>query len=286
MGLESDIHLRAACLKLLFTALRQQKVGVIMSDSSQADSITVTREGEVAVLTLRRPSSLDSAGKAQLTDTVARLNKTEPPRALILTASHPQSFLVNVAELADMSPMEARAFSAAGHRFAKILEDAPYPTIAAVEGPALGGGCELTLACDLIIAGEGASFGQIEALGGVMPGFGGTWRLARRVGYQRALEMMFTAAIVDASTALRYGLVLAVTPRGEALNQAKELASRIMKTSAASVNAIKRTARLAWNLPPAATDALEEANFPALFGQEESARMHAYLKQQSSAIGD
>ena len=252
-----------------------------MEISSPTDSLKIVREGDVAILTLQKPFSLDSAGKAALTDAVARLNSTQTPRVLILSANHPHAFLVNVAELADMSTIEAQAFSAAGHRLAQTLEGAPYPTIAAVEGPTLGGGCELALACDLTIAGEGASFGQIEALGGVMPGFGGTWRLARRVGYQRALEMMFTAAIIDASTALGYGLVLAVTPKGQAINQAKTLASRITKTRSASISAIKRTARLGWNLPPEAIDALEEASFPALFGQEQSARMHTYLKHQA-----
>jgi enoyl-CoA hydratase/carnithine racemase len=163
---------------------------------------------------LQRAFSLDSAGKAELTEVISDLNTTQPPRVLILTDTHSQAFLVDVAELADMSATEARAFSSAGHRLAQALEDVPCPTIAAVEGLALGGGCELALACDLTIAGEGARFGQIEALGGVMPGFGGTWRLARRVGYQQALEMMFTAAVVDASTALGYGLVVAVTQKG------------------------------------------------------------------------
>jgi enoyl-CoA hydratase len=254
-----------------------------VSVDSKTGSLMVTLEGEVAILTLRRPFSLDSAGKAALSDTVLQLSTGQAPRALILSASHPQALLVNVAELADMSATEARAFSSAGHRLAQILEDAPYPIIAAVEGPALGGGCELALACDLTIAGEGASFGQIEALGGVMPGFGGTWRLSRRVGYQRALEMMFTAAVVDATTALRYGFVLAVTSKGEALDQARMLADRITKTSSASVSAIKRNARVGWNLPIAAMDALEEATFPGLFGPEQSARMHAYLKQQAEA---
>lgn len=252
-----------------------------MAIESPTEFIEVTRDSEVTVLTLRKPFSLDSSGKDELTGVISDLNTTRPPRALILSASHPQAFLVDVAELADMTATEASAFSSAGHRLAQTLEDAPYPTIAAVEGPALGGGCELVLACDLAIAGEGASFGQIEALGGVMPGFGGTWRLARRVGYQRALEMMFTAAIVDASTALGYGLVLAVAPKGETLSQARALAGRIAKTSSASVNAIKRTARQGWNLPPAAADALEAANFPALFGAEQSERMHSYLTQQA-----
>lgn len=244
-------------------------------------SMTVTREGEIAVLTLQRAFSLDSAGKSELTDFISDLTMSQPPRVLVLTDAHPEAFLVDAAELADMSATKARAFSLAGHRLVQALEDLPCPTIAAVEGLALGGGCELALACDLTIAGEGASFGQIEALGGVMPGFGGTWRLARRVGYQRALEMMFAADIIDASTALGYGLVMTVARKGEALNRARELAGRITKTSSASVSAIKRTARLGWNLHPAAADALEEANFPALFGPEQSARMHAYLKQHA-----
>jgi enoyl-CoA hydratase len=220
-------------------------------------------------------------GKAELTDAIVKLNSTDLPRTLILSASHPRALLVDVAELADMSAAEARGFSAAGHRLAQALEDAPYPTIAAVEGLALGGGCELILACDLAVAGEGASFGQIEALGGVMPAFGGTWRLARRVGYQRALEMMFTAAVIDASTALDYGLVLSVAPKGQALSQAKAIASCIAKVSSVSVSAIKRIARLGWNLSPAAIEALEEASFPALFGVEQSSSMHAYLERQS-----
>ena len=252
-----------------------------MSFDSNDESLTVERTGEIAILTLRRPFSLDSAGKTELTNAILRLNTTQIPRALVLSASHPQAFLVNVAELADMSTAEARDFSSAGHRLAETLEDAPYPTIAVVEGAALGGGCELVLACDLAIAGEGASFGQIEALGGVMPGFGGTWRLARRVGYQRALEMMFTAAIIDAPTALNYGLILAVAPTGKAHDRAIALTDHITKASAASVRAIKRTARLGWNLAPVAVNAIEEASFAGLFGQEQSARMHAYLRQQT-----
>jgi enoyl-CoA hydratase len=165
---------------------------------------------------------------------------------------------------------------------ANTLESLPFPVIAAVEGATLGGGCELLLACDLVIAGEQATFGQIEAMGGVMPGFGGTWRLARRVGFQRACEMMFTAAVIDAPTAKAYGLVLDVTAVDGALTAALELTKQIAKTSRASVSAIKRVAHAAWNLEPSQIDALEEATFAKLFGPEQSARMHAFLKQQSS----
>ncbi|MBO0719929.1 MAG: enoyl-CoA hydratase/isomerase family protein [Blastocatellia bacterium] len=248
------------------------------------DELDLTRDGEIAILTLRRPMSIDSAGKRALTDAVARLSMYDIPRTLIITSNHPQAFLVNLGELADMAPVEARAFSAAGHRMAQTLEEAPFPIIAVVEGAALGGGCELMLACDIAVAGELATFGQIEALGGVMPAFGGAWRLARRVGHQRALEMMFTAAVIDADTALAYGLILEVATAGSALLNAIALADRIAKTSAASLTAIKRVSRLGWNLPPAAIDALEEASFPALFGPEQSARMRAYLEQRTQLL--
>ena len=243
-------------------------------------TLTLTREGEVGILTLQRPFCLDSEGKAALTGALAELGACNWPRALIVNASEPRAFLVNVAELADMQVPDARKFSAAVHALALAIESAPFPVIAAVEGSALGGGCEVVLACDLAIGGEDARFGQIEALGGVMPGFGGTWRLARRVGYHRALEMLFTGAIVNAATALSYGLILEVAAKGKALQSAKALAGRVCQTSKASVSAIKGAARLNWNLSPTAADALEEALFPTLFGLEQSARMHAYLKQQ------
>jgi enoyl-CoA hydratase/carnithine racemase len=135
---------------------------------------------------------------------------------------------------------------------------------------------------EIAIAGGGATFGQIEALGGVMPGFDGTWRLARRVGFQRACEMMYTGSVVDAMTAKIYGLVLEVSRAGESFTAAKELAERIRTTCPSSVAAIKRVAHAAWNLEPAQADELEEAAFPKLFGPEQSARMHAFLKQQAS----
>ena len=133
--------------------------------------------------------------------------------------------------------------------------------IAAVEGAALGGGCEFVLACDIAIASDKATFGQIESLGGVMPGFGGTWRLARRVGFQRACEMMYTGSVVDAATAKAYGLVLNVCRAGEAFAASEDLAERILKTSPSSIAAIKRVAHAAWNLAPSRADELEEAAF-------------------------
>lgn len=240
----------------------------------------VTVEDDVAILKLDRATSVDVAGKHALTEAMNELNGREDLRALIVAGDHPLAFLVNVAELADMSANAARDFSASGHALAAALEALPFPVVAAIEGAALGGGCELVLACDLAFAGRGASFGQIEALGGVMPAFGGSWRLARRVGYMRALEMMFTAAVIDAETAKAYGLVLETVDRGGALDSARIFARRVSQTRAASVAAIKAAAIHGWNRDPADINRFEEERFSALFGPEQSQRMHAFLARQ------
>ena len=234
----------------------------------------------IALLTLDRPFCLDIAGKHELSEAMESLQGRNEVRALIVASGSQKAFLVNVAELADMRAEDAASFSAAGHALAAAIEALPFPVIAAVEGPALGGGCELVLSCDLAVAGEDATFGQIEGLGGVMPAFGGCWRLARRVGYQRSLGMMFTAAVIPAQTAKDYGLVLDTVPAGKAVDAAMALAKRVIPLRAASVAAMKSTALFGRSHAPAEIDALEERRFAALFGNEQSQRMHAFLKQQ------
>jgi enoyl-CoA hydratase len=242
------------------------------------DTFTLTGDVAVAVLTLSRPHCLDIAGKHALLDAVDSLSARTELRALIITAKNSQAWLVNVAELVEMSPADARAFSHAGHRLADALARLPVPVIAAVDAPALGGGCELVLACDVTIAGAMARFGQIEALGGVLPAFGGTWRLARRVGHQRAIRMLFTAEVVDAETAKAMGLVMDVVPSAELMDRAQALAAQITKTSSQSVAAIKRVVEAGTHSAPSLISALEEEAFASLFGTDDQrARMQAFL---------
>ena len=183
-------------------------------------------------------------------------------RALLLRATHTAAWLVDVEELAEMPASEAGAFSHHGHQSAMTIADLPFTVIAVVDAPPLGGGCELVLACDLAIAGDKAKFGKIEAQGGVMPAFGGSWRLEERIGYQRALAMMFTSEVVDAETAKQYGIVLQVHPSAGLLDAANAFAQRIAASSGLSVAAIKRVTRAGRGLPAAALNALEEEAFP------------------------
>ena len=245
------------------------------------DTLTVERDGELALLTLTRANALNVAGKHAIADALDELHDDVGVRALIVAAGHPGAFLVDVAELADFDHEQARAFSAAGHRVADALGALPFPTIAAVSGPALGGGCELVLACDLAYASDTAELGQIEVKGGVIPGFGGTWRLPRRVGPLRAAEMMFTAAVLPAAQAKEIGLVLDVVPADQLLDHCRAVAAAIATNSRQAVAAAKRVMAGAAGAFPDDARALEQDAFAALFGPEQHARMHAFLAQQA-----
>ena len=247
------------------------------------ETLLLTGDDTVAVLTLARAHCLDIAGKHALLDAVNSLSRRVNLRSLVITANDPRAWLVNVAELVDMGPADARAFSRRGHELADALARLPVPVIAAVDAPALGGGCELVLACDITLAGPLACFGQIEALGGVLPAFGGTWRLGRRVGYQRAMRMLFTAEVIDAEVAKAIGLVLDVAPSAELMDRAQALAVQIAKTSGQSVAAIKRVVEAGTHAAPSVISALEEEAFSSLFGTEDQqARMRAFLASQTA----
>jgi enoyl-CoA hydratase len=245
-------------------------------------TFTQEKDGAIAILTLSRAHCLDIEGKHALTEAIHDLVNDQALRAVVLTASHAQAWLVNVAELAEMSPHEAHAFSRAGHNLGDALAQLPVPVVAAIDQVALGGGCELALACDLILAGPSACFGQIEAMGGVLPAFGGTWRLAQRVGHQRALRMLYTAETVDAETAKSMGLVLDVVPSAELMDRARALTAQIAGASRQSVAAIKRVVNAGIHLAPSAIATLEEEAFAGLFGTDDQrTRMRNFLASQA-----
>lgn len=193
------------------------------------DNLSFEQDGAIGILTIDRPKSLNALDPATLAELAACLETVRADdgvRCLILTGAGERAFVAgaDISVMASMSPLEGKKFAALGLGVARGLEELPIPVIAAVNGFALGGGIELALACDLIVAAHTAKFGQPEINLGVIPGFGGTQRLARRIGLPLARELIYTGDMIDAETAQRYGLVNRVVPAAACLDEAKTLA--------------------------------------------------------------
>ena len=188
--------------------------------------ITYETEGFVGILTINRPKALNALNSQVLgeIDEVLDAVDLENTRALILTGAGDKSFVAgaDIAEMSTLTKAEGEAFGKKGNDVFRKLETFPIPTIAAVNGFALGGGCEISMSCDIRLCAENAVFGQPEVGLGITPGFGGTQRLARLVGAGKAKEMIYTAFNIKADEAYRIGLVNAVYPQAELLERSKE----------------------------------------------------------------
>lgn len=210
-----------------------------MPDAVQVE----TREG-VATVTLDRPEALNALNAsviASLKTAFTKLSEDPSLRAVILTGAG-KAFVAgaDIKEMADFTPAQAREFSAAGHALMTQIETFPRPVIAAVNGFALGGGCELALCCDVRIAGEKAKLGLPEVGLGVIPGFGGTQRLTRLVGRAAAKLLLFTGETIPAAKALSLGLVEEVVAPEALLPRCQEIAKAIASKGPAAVALAKR----------------------------------------------
>jgi len=170
---------------------------------------------------------------------------------VIITGAGEKAFVAgaDIKEMKDMSPLEARNFMHFGQGVFNDIENLPKPTIAAVNGFALGGGCELALSCDMIIASEKAKFGLPEVTLGIHPGFGGTQRLPRLIGSAKAKELIFTGKMIDANEALRIGLVNKVVPPENLMDVAKALAQKILKNGQLAIRLVKSAINAGLNVP-------------------------------------
>lgn len=216
--------------------------------------VTVERAGGVAVVTLNRPDKLNALNQELLEalhEAVVSLDRDAGIRAAVLTGAGDKAFAAgaDIAAMATMATAEAKRFSDLGHAVLAAMETAHYPIVAAVNGHALGGGCEVALACDFIYASDTARFAQPEVNLGVIPGFGGTQRLARRVGVGRALELCLTGDIIRADEALRIGLVNAVFPKEELLPKARAVAEKIAGKGPVAIAQCKRVVRRGADVP-------------------------------------
>jgi enoyl-CoA hydratase len=212
--------------------------------------VDLERRGPVAVLTLNRPEALNALSVEMLDDLDDLLDAIAEEaslRAVVLTGAGEKAFTAgaDIAHMKTASALEARDYAKRGHAITARLENFPKPVIAAVNGYALGGGCELALACDLRLAGERARFGLPEVNLGILPGWGGTQRLARATSPGFAKEIIFTARMVKPDEALQRGLVNAVHPDDELLDKAVELGETIATKPPWAIAAAKEVVNLA-----------------------------------------
>jgi enoyl-CoA hydratase len=208
------------------------------------NNLLVEVENGVAVVTINRPeklNALNSETLAELNECFSEIEKRDDVRVLILTGSGEKSFVAgaDIGEMAGATAIEARKMSLLAKAAFEKLENMRQVTIAAVNGFALGGGCEIAMACDIRVASENAKFAQPEVSLGIIPGFGGTQRLARLVGKGRAKELIFTTDRIDAQEAYRIGLANKVVPLAELLDKCKEMAKKIMTQSSYAVSLAK-----------------------------------------------
>lgn len=209
------------------------------------ENIILEKQENIAVLTINRPKALNAMNTKTLTEldeALSEIAKDSSIKALILTGGGDKAFVAgaDITEMKDKNAMEGREFAILGQRAFAKLQDMPIPTIAAINGFALGGGCELALACDIRIASSKAKIGQPEVTLGITPGFAGTQRLARTVGLAAAKELIFTGAQIGAEEALRIGLVNRVVEPDKLMEEAKALAAKITSNAPIPVKLAKQ----------------------------------------------
>jgi enoyl-CoA hydratase len=233
----------------------------------QLENILWRVEDGVGVATVNRPQALNARTLADLSALLDAVAGDRALRALVLTGAGEKAFVAgaDITQFTAMSPLEARRFGEDGQRTLARLEALSIPTIAAVNGFALGGGCELAMACDLVYASEKARFGQPEVNLGIIPGFGGTQRLARRVGVMRAKEMVLGGEMVDARKAKEIGLALEVLPPEELLPHCLKVARTIASRGPLATATAKRVIEAGADLELGTACALELEAFALLF---------------------
>jgi enoyl-CoA hydratase len=255
-------------------------------------AVQVAQDGAIATVTLDRSEVLNAFNTAQLRDvldTFKAIGENRSIRAVVLTGAGEKAFAAgaDIKEMIDLDRAGAYEFGKLGHAATRAVETLPQPVIAAVNGFAMGGGCEIALATDIRIASENAVFGQPEVGLGIPPGWGGTQRLVRAVGPGFAAEMILTGRRVKADEALRVGLVNAVVPFAELLPKARELAEMIAKSSPLAVRSAKRLMQLAFNGQISSGLSTEHEAFANAFESNQQVEgMRAFIEKRQPLFDD
>lgn len=249
-------------------------------------NVLLEKKGYIAVATINRPQALNALNSDVLTDLDELVNVVSADsdiRALVITGSGAKAFVAgaDIAEMSTLTPAEGEAFGKHGNDVFRRIETLPIPTIAAVNGFALGGGCELSMACDIRICADTAVFGQPEVGLGITPGFGGTQRLARLVSPGMAKQLIYTARNIKADEAYRIGLVNAVYPAEELLPQAEKLAGTIAANAPIAVRACKKAINEGLQVDMDAAVVIEEKLFGSCFKTADQMEgMGAFLEKR------
>lgn len=244
-------------------------------------------EPGIYVLTVNRPKALNALNAAtldELASAIARIAGNADARVLLVTGAGDKAFVAgaDISAMQTMSPLEAQAFSEKGTRVMQAIEGLPVPVIALINGYALGGGCELAMACDWIIAAERAVFGQPEVNLGIPPGFGGTQRLARLVGRALAMELVTTGRQIKADEALRIGLANHIVPGAQLMEQGLEMARLVAAKAPVAVRVCKQAVQRGLDMGLAAGCVLETSLFAFAFGTvDREEGMSAFLEKRA-----
>ena len=238
-------------------------------------TIIYEKKDRIGTITLNRPKSMNALNGdvlRELSDVLDVIGTDDEVKVVIITGGNEKFFAAgaDITELeALQTPADAHVFVAKAQAAINKIEDLEKPVIAAISGYALGGGCEISMACDLRIAAENAVFGQPEITLGVIPGGGGTQRLPRIVGVTKARELLYTAATVDANEAYRIGLVNKVVPLASLMEEARKMASKIARQPGVALRITKLVINDGMNLDMKSALAYEARGFEILFSTED-----------------
>jgi enoyl-CoA hydratase len=256
------------------------------------ENVLIKEQGQIAELTINRPKALNALNGATLDElehAISSIEKREDIRAVIITGAGPKAFVAgaDIAAMSKMDPIESKNFSRHAQKVFSMIENMPQVVIAAVNGYALGGGCELAMSCDIRIASEKAKFGQPEVNLGILPSFGGTQRLPRLVGKGIAKEMIFTADQISAERAYEIGLVNKVVSADALMDETYAMVQKILSKAMYAVKSAKNSINTGLETD-IETGLKNEAN---LFGlcfttDDQKEGMNAFLEKRKASFKD
>ncbi len=249
--------------------------------------VSYKQDGYIGIVTINRPDALNALNSQVLDELRKTFNSIDKDktRVVLLTGEGDKAFVAgaDVAEMVNLNPYEGEKFSKKGNDLFRKIEMFPIPTIAVINGFALGGGCELALSCDIRLCSENAVFAQPEVTLGITPGFGGTQRLSRVIGLGKTKEMIFTGGFIKAKEALEIGLVNHVYPFEELMEKALKMATKISKNAPIAISKSKKAINDGLDVDMNRALIIEERAFALCFETEDQKEgMKAFLEKRKN----